>query len=116
MRGVLVDGDTMRHGDLRWRVLVPLAASTLPMAAWQKSSASGRTAATVIAIGTLPANSESDFPSSAVQTIAREMFGTETLPNIVTKSRRWRRYRAAVQHACADAEDDRRRFGARRHL
>ena len=79
-----VDGDTMRLGDLRWRVLVLPAASTLPMAAWQKVQRFWQNGGTVIAIGTLPANSESDFPSSAVQAIAREMFGSEALPNIVT--------------------------------
>jgi len=79
-----IDGDAMRHGDLRWRVLVLPATDTLPMAAWQKIHRFWQCGGTVIAIGALPANSESDFPSPAVQAIAREMFGTAAPPNIVT--------------------------------
>ncbi|HPO37319.1 MAG TPA: glycosyl hydrolase [Kiritimatiellia bacterium] len=79
-----VDGDALRHGDLRWRVLVLPAADTLPMAAWRKVHRFWQSGGTVIAVGALPANSETDAPSPAVQVIAREMFGATTPPNVVT--------------------------------
>lgn len=66
--GVLV------HGELRWRVVVLPGADTLPMAAWENLARFVRSGGIVIALGARPANSESEFPSSRVQSLAREMF------------------------------------------
>ena len=69
-----VRGDTLRHGDLRWRVLVLPAVDTLPLAAWEKVLAFWRKGGTVLAVGARPENSTTEWPSPRVQTIARTMF------------------------------------------
>ncbi len=63
------------HGKLRWRVVVLPGVDTLPLAAWEKLAAFVRRGGAVIALGALPANSESEFPSARVETLATEMFG-----------------------------------------
>jgi hypothetical protein len=68
-KGVLV------HGNLRWRVVVLPSADTLPLEAWENLSGFVRAGGVLIALATLPANSETDFPSARVQTISREIFG-----------------------------------------
>ena len=79
-----VKGDALKHGDLRWRVLVLPAADTLPLAAWENVARFWRKGGVVIALGALPANSETEFPSPRVQAIARELFGTGEQPGVVT--------------------------------
>ncbi|NUQ65872.1 MAG: hypothetical protein HUU20_25705, partial [Pirellulales bacterium] len=66
-----------------WRVLVLPAADTLPLAAWENVAAFWRQGGAVIAIGTRPAHSETEFPSPRVQEIARELFGTADAPCVV---------------------------------
>lgn len=65
-------------GSLAWRVLVLPRADTLPLAAWEQVASFWRSGGIVIAMGALPRNSESEFPSSKVQALAREMFGEPT--------------------------------------
>jgi hypothetical protein len=71
-----VEPGTMVHGSLRWRVIVLPGADTLPLAAWENLGRFARSGGVVIALGRLPANSESDFPSSRVLDLGREIFGT----------------------------------------
>lgn len=66
------------HGDLRWRVLVLPAVDTLPAEAWERVAEFWRSGGVVIAVGALPRNSESEFPSAHVQSLAAEIFGRST--------------------------------------
>jgi hypothetical protein len=70
-----VEPATLVHGPLRWRVLVLPGADTLPLAAWTNLARFVRQGGVVIALGALPANSESEFPSATVQQLAAELFG-----------------------------------------
>ena len=76
--------DTLTHGNPRWRVLVLPAADTLPLEAWENVATFWRNGGVVIAIGSRPTNSEVEFPSPRVQTIACELFGTTDAPCHVT--------------------------------
>ncbi|HWH70268.1 MAG TPA: glycosyl hydrolase, partial [Candidatus Sulfotelmatobacter sp.] len=69
-QGVLV------HGNLRWRVVILPGADTLPWKTWQKLSQFVRSGGVLIAVGARPTNSETEFPSAAVQNLAREILGT----------------------------------------
>ncbi len=70
-----VKSGTLVHGKLRWRVIVLPGADTLPLAAWQNLAKFVRQGGVVIALGALPVNSETEFPSARVQAMAKEMFG-----------------------------------------
>ena len=74
-----VESGVLVHGRLRWRVLVLPGADTLPIAAWENLARFVRQGGLVIALGALPANSESEFPSPRVQTLANEIFGESRL-------------------------------------
>ena len=69
-----VESATLVHGPLRWRVIVLPGADTLPLAAWENLTQFVREGGVVIALGALPANSESEFPSARVQALAKEIF------------------------------------------
>ena len=71
-KGVLV------HGKLRWRVVLLPRGDTLPIAAWENLARFWRTGGVVIAVGELPANSATEFPSARVRKLSREMFGNVT--------------------------------------
>jgi hypothetical protein len=66
---------TLRFRDLRWRVVVLPGVDTLPLAAWENLARFWRSGGVVVALGSLPTNSESEFPSPAVQKLAKELFG-----------------------------------------
>ncbi len=70
-----VQSGALVHGDLRWRIVVLPAADTLPLAAWENLARFVRSGGVVIALGALPANSETEFPSARVQALAKETFG-----------------------------------------
>ena len=74
----LVEGDasggTLKYRGLSWRVVVLPCVDTLPAKAWENLARFWRGGGVVAAVGALPANSESEFPSAAVQTLAREIF------------------------------------------
>ncbi|MFA6545642.1 MAG: glycosyl hydrolase [Limisphaerales bacterium] len=72
------DSGTLVHGQLRWRVIVLPGADTLPLAAWENLARFVRGGGMVIALGALPLNSESEFPSPKVQALAKEMFGVSS--------------------------------------
>ncbi|NLH73167.1 MAG: hypothetical protein GX456_08960 [Verrucomicrobia bacterium] len=70
-----IEQDCLVHGKLRWNVVILPGVDTLPMAAWDKLGRFVRMGGVVVALGDLPANSENEFPSAAVQRMARELFG-----------------------------------------
>ncbi|MGE5293757.1 MAG: glycosyl hydrolase, partial [Solirubrobacterales bacterium] len=69
------ESSSLVHGQLRWRVVVLPGADTMPLAAWENLAKFVRQGGAVIALGALPANSESEFPSARVQSLATEIFG-----------------------------------------
>ncbi|MEI6502042.1 MAG: glycosyl hydrolase, partial [Armatimonadota bacterium] len=87
LREAKAQGGALVHGDLSWRVIVLPKTDTLPRAAWENLARFWRQGGVVIALGALPANSESEFPSPAVQALTREMFGTPTAPSVVTNAK-----------------------------
>jgi hypothetical protein len=70
-----VESSALVHGLLRWRVVVLPGADTLPLAAWENLARFVGRGGAVIALGALPANSENEFPSPRVRTLAEEIFG-----------------------------------------
>ncbi|HEX2974091.1 MAG TPA: glycosyl hydrolase, partial [Tepidisphaeraceae bacterium] len=70
-----VEPAALVHGQLRWRVIVLPGADTLPMAAWEKLAKFVGQGGIVIALGEMPANSESEFPSARVQVLTKDIFG-----------------------------------------
>ncbi len=66
---------TMVHGALQWHVIVLPGVDTLPLAAWENLARFVREGGVVVALGALPANSESEFPCPKVLAISREVFG-----------------------------------------
>ncbi len=70
----------LRFRDLQWRVVVLPGVDTLPLAAWQNLARFWRSGGAIVALGALPANSQSEFPSPAVQSLAKELFGEGTAP------------------------------------
>lgn len=78
----IVDKGALRHGGLEWRVVVLPCADTLPLRAWQNLAEFWRTGGAVVALSRLPANSEKEFPSPAVQALAGEVFGAAEEPGV----------------------------------
>ena len=70
-----VRGGVLRHGALRWRVVVLPGVDTLPLAAWENLARFVRQGGIVVALGARPANSEAAFPAPRVRALAQEMFG-----------------------------------------
>jgi hypothetical protein len=82
-----VEGDSLVHGPLRWRVVVLPGADTLPLAAWENLARVVRSGGVVVALGARPANSEAEFPSPRVQSLARELFGdAQTEPRVTANA------------------------------
>ena len=88
LAGARVGRGVLTHGKLRWRVVVLPGADTLPMAAWENLARFVRKGGVVVAVGPLPANSESEFPSRRVEKLAAEMFGPGTNDMRISASRR----------------------------
>lgn len=70
-----VEEGELVHGKLRWRVVVLPQADTLPRAAWDKLGELVRSGGVVVALGALPRNSDTDFPSSTALELGEELFG-----------------------------------------
>lgn len=79
-----VKGDTLKHGNLWWRVLVLPATDSMPLKAWEAVAGFWRKGGVVIAVGALPTNSEKEWPSPRVQAIGREIFGEGEGPCVIT--------------------------------
>jgi hypothetical protein len=73
----IVEAGALVHGRLRWRVVVLPGVDTLPLAAWENLARFVRQGGVVIALGSLPANSETEFPAPRVQALAAELFGAD---------------------------------------
>ncbi|MCU0915226.1 MAG: hypothetical protein MUC88_11765 [Planctomycetes bacterium] len=69
------EAGALAHGLLHWRVVVLPGADTMPLATWENLARFVRQGGALIALGALPANSESEFPSARVRSLAREIFG-----------------------------------------
>lgn len=76
LAGATAGAGQLVHGALRWRGVVLPGVDTLPLAAWENLAQFVRRGGVVIALGTLPTHSESEFPSARVRALAEEMFGT----------------------------------------
>lgn len=74
-------------GRLRWRIVVLPRVDTLPLAAWLKLAAFVRSGGVAVAVGALPANSETEFPSARVLALSRELFGTPAGPHVQANAR-----------------------------
>lgn len=70
-----VEGGELRYRDLRWRIVVLPDADTLPLAAWENLERFYASGGAVVALTSLPANSESEFPAPRVREIAKTVFG-----------------------------------------
>lgn len=70
-----VENGALTHGALRWRVVVLPGVDTLPLAAWENLARFVHRGGVLIALGALPAHSESEFPSARVRALAGEIFG-----------------------------------------
>jgi hypothetical protein len=81
-----VDRGALVHGDLRWRVLILPQVDTLPIKAWEKLSEYYRSGGVVIAVGSLPENSATEFPSARVRSMAEKIFGHPTNLHVSTNS------------------------------
>ncbi|UCG60141.1 MAG: hypothetical protein JSU70_11575 [Phycisphaerales bacterium] len=75
LREAVVESSALVHGQLRWRVVVLPGVDTMPLASWENLAAFVGQGGAVIALGALPANSESEFPSARVQMLAEDIFG-----------------------------------------
>jgi hypothetical protein len=69
-----VDKGVFTYNGLAWRVIVLPCADTLPLKAWENLAKFWRSGGVIVAVGALPTNSEREFPSPAVQAIAKEIF------------------------------------------
>ena len=65
------------RGNLAWRVVILPNSETLPLAAMRRLGEFVRAGGAVIAFGTPPANSETEFPSSEVQALSQETFNAK---------------------------------------
>lgn len=77
-----VEPPFLRHGELRWRVVILPGVDTLPMSGWRALLEFWRTGGVVIAVGHLPANSERRFPDPEVEGLSEAMFGEGDQPRI----------------------------------
>ena len=73
-----VENATLAHGKLRWRVVVLPGADTLPRQAWDNLSRFVQAGGILVSLGSLPANSDTEFPSARVTAFARLSFGEVT--------------------------------------
>jgi hypothetical protein len=79
-RGLLeskVVGDRLIHGELAWKVVILPGVETLPQQAWEILDAFQRAGGVLIAVGPRPKNTDTSFPSPAVQALDRDWFGEQ---------------------------------------
>ncbi len=89
VREAAVESSTLVHGPLRWRVIILPGADTLPLASWENLAAFVRQGGALIALGALPTNSESEFPSARVQALAKEIFGESGAGSSSVREPQW---------------------------
>ena len=78
---MFTDADSLGREDLSWQAIVLPGVDTLPLAAMRRLHAFWAAGGLVVAFGTLPVNSEHDFPSDEVRALSRAMFGALDVPN-----------------------------------
>ena len=71
-----VEGNTLVHGALRWKVVVLPRTDTLPSRAWENLQRFVEHGGAVVALGTTPSNSEREFPSKRAQSLGQRLFTT----------------------------------------
>jgi hypothetical protein len=71
-----VEGDCLTHGPLAWKVVVLPGVETLPQQAWDTLDAFQKAGGVLIAVGPRPKNSDTAFPSPAVQALDAAWFGS----------------------------------------
>jgi len=69
------ESSALVHDKLRWQVVVLPGVDTMPLSAWENLTKFVRQGGVVISLGAMPSNSESEFPSARVQSLAKEIFG-----------------------------------------
>lgn len=82
-----IKGNSLRYGNLLWRVIVLPGVDTLPLGAWEKLRDFWRGGGVVVSLGLLPRNSDKEFPSPKVMEIAKELFGEKESMNIRTNEK-----------------------------
>ncbi|HPC15049.1 MAG TPA: glycosyl hydrolase [Candidatus Hydrogenedentes bacterium] len=70
-----VRGGRLELGGMAWRIIVLPGVDTLPLDAWRNLERFWREGGVIVAIGALPANSDSAFPSDEVGAIRTAIFG-----------------------------------------
>ncbi len=77
-----VGAGTLRHGALRWKVLVLPGVETLPEAAWKNVSEFRSGGGILVALGLLPANTERRFPDPRIRGKIADWFGPGNDPRV----------------------------------
>jgi hypothetical protein len=80
-----IESGALVHRNLRWRVVVLPRINTLPRAAWDNLNRFIQAGGVIVALGALPANTETAFPSTAVQALGRDWFGESGAEPRVTR-------------------------------
>jgi len=86
----LAEGDaadgTLTYRGLAWRAVVLPRVDTLPLKAWENLARFWRGGGVVVAVGAMPANSESEFPAASVEKLAREIFADASGPSVTANA------------------------------
>lgn len=62
------------YANMKWNVVILPATDTLPLKAWENLARFVTNGGLLISVGNLPENSETEFPSQRVKTLATQMF------------------------------------------
>jgi len=76
LRSAKVSGNFLEAADERYRILVLPNVDTLPLDVWKNVAEFWRGGGGVIAVGSLPLNTPSEFPSEEMMGLTREVFGS----------------------------------------
>jgi hypothetical protein len=68
-----VSGGALTYKEHSWKVIVLPHTDTLPLAAWRKLEAFHEAGGTLILLGATPRNTDRDFPSPDVESLARRL-------------------------------------------
>ncbi len=69
-----VENGELVHGQLRWKVIVLPAVTTLPEEAWNRLSEFADSGGSVIALELMPENTENSFPDPEVRSWGQDLF------------------------------------------
>jgi hypothetical protein len=75
LAGARVQDGRLAHRNLSWRVIILPGVDTLPWPAWENLGRFVQQGGVLIALGSLPVNSETEFPSPRVRALAQKWFG-----------------------------------------